>query len=400
MRLRVLCVTPRVPWPLDTGGTIRTHYLIRALSRAHDVKLVTFASGAADAAGLAEMGRLGIRCELVPGATRFDRAVQVARGAVGPLPINIRKYQSEALQTRVRELVRDGVDVVHCDHLHMSPYGLRSGVPFVMDEHNIETLIFERLARDESEPAWKRLVYLQQAFWLGRLERRLGASASLVLFCSAIDQGVLTGMLPGATLSAKVVPNGVDVEYFGEAGPALPSGLVFTGAMDWTPNVKAAVSFVEEAWPLVRRQLPGTKLTVVGRNPSASLRETLCAADGVEVTGTVDDVRPYLRGALAMIVPIRVGSGTRLKILTAFAARTPVISTAVGIEGIEAVPGTHYLHAETAEEFADCALCLQRDPGLRERMVEAAFNFTHERYSWETIGADLARDYARRFGGG
>jgi len=360
---------------------------------------VTFASGAQDAEALAEMGRLGIRCELVPGATRLERLTQMVRGAIGPLPINVRKYQSEALEKRVCELVRDGVDVVHCDHLHMGLYGLRSSVPFVMDEHNIETLIFERLARDESEPAWKRLVFRQQAFWLGRLERRLASAASLVLFCSAIDQGVLTGMLPGATLSAKVVPNGVDVEYFGEAGPALPSGIVFTGAMDWAPNGKAILLFVEKAWPLVRRQLPDTKLTVVGRNPSASLREALCAAGGVEVTGTVDDVRPYLRGAMAMIVPIRVGSGTRLKIFTAFAARTPVISTAVGIEGIEAVPGVHYLQAETAEEFVDRAVRLQRDPALRDRIVEAALNLTHQRYSWEMIGVDLALEYARRFGG-
>jgi sugar transferase (PEP-CTERM/EpsH1 system associated) len=402
MALRVLFLAPRVPWPLDTGGKIRTHYLMRALARRHRVRVLALGDPNTDGEGAEAVREMGAICELHRPAARLGQLVQLARGLAGPVPYNIRKYGSSTLEQRARQLARQGeVDVVHCDHVHMAPYGPSTGLPYVVDEHNVETVIWERFARDPEEPLYKRALFRQQAFWLRRAERRLCREASLVLLCSQTDEQALRELVgPGRAPRTVVVPNGVDVGFFAAPGPAADAGHVFfTGSMDWAPNENAVLTFVDEIYPEMQRELPGLRFYVVGRNPGARLRERHGAA-GVHVTGTVPDVRPYMRGALALLVPMRVGGGTRLKILEAFAAGVPVISTAIGIEGIAAEPGVHYLRAETAAEFAAGARRLREEPRLREALVQAGGALAQGTYSWDAVGEALARTYDELFGSG
>lgn len=397
--LHVLFAAPQVPWPLDTGGKIRTHYLLRALARRHRVTVVALGDPAADADGLRVLREMGSDCHLVRRPGRVGRLLQLAQGVAGPLPYNIRKYQSIALHRRVLELTRRGaVDLVHCDHIHMAPAGVVSRLPFVVDQHNIETVIWDRFARDREEPVHKRLLFRQQAFWLRRVERALCARAAMVLLCSEVDRQALDDLLDGAGRpEARVVPNGVDLELFSAPGPAEGSDHVFfTGSMDWAPNENAVLTFLDEMWPTVRRRLPGLQLFVVGRNPGTRL-QARHGSEGVRITGTVPDVRPFMRGALALVVPMRVGGGTRLKILEAFAARVPVVSTAIGIEGIAAQDGLHYLRAETAGEFAERINRLRSEPALGQALAEAGHALARERYSWDAVGGQLAEEYTRRF---
>jgi glycosyltransferase involved in cell wall biosynthesis len=396
--LSILYLAPRVPWPLDTGGKIRSYHLLRALALRHRLHLLTF-DGPEAAGGLAQMRGLGVTCDLQRPDRLPGTLIKGALGLLGPLPLKVLKYQSPALLRRLRRAIpREGRAVVHCDHIHMAPYGPLCGLPFVIDEHNVETLIWERFAADRAEPLYRRLVFRQQALLLRQLEGRLAARAALVLACSEADQQQLRALPGGAAAESRLVPNGVDVAAFSAPGPAELSGHVFfTGSMDWAPNENAVLTFLDEIWPAMRAELADLRFVVVGRDPGQRL-QARHGADGVTVTGTVPDVRPYMRGALALLVPMRVGGGTRLKILEAFAGRVPVVSTAVGIEGIEAEPGTHYLRAETAAEFCAQTARLRSDPALGRRLAEAGLQLASGRYSWEAIGGALAEEYGRRFG--
>ena len=398
--LDILFLAPRIPWPLDTGGKIRTFHLLRALARRHRVKLLTFRerrSGTAE--GLRELQNCGVWYELFDAPGHISRVMNLAKGALGPVPLTVRKYQTDEMQRRVMDLSREGkVALVHCDHVHMAPYGSASPASFVMDEHNVESMIWERFSRDAAEPMHRRLLFKQQAFLLRRLEARLASEASLVTLCSESDVAALNQLCAPNRPRTKVVPNGVDLDYFSAPGPAeLSDHLFFTGSMDWAPNENAVLTFLDEIWPAIHQRLPELQFAVVGRNPSTRLQSRGRAIE-VTVTGTVPDVRPYMRQALALLVPMRVGGGTRLKILEAFAARVPVISTALGIEGIEAVPDKHYLRAETADEFTEQIVRLRTDLQLKNEMVEAGHDLVVRGYSWGAIGDQLADEYLKLFG--
>ncbi len=391
-------LAPQLPWPLDTGGKIRTYHLLAALARQHRVTLLALEGEAPPSGGLERLRQLGVRAELFPRPGRLGGAVQLARGLAGPLPYNLVKYQSPCIANRLRELKRAGLcQVVHCDHLHMAPYGLDSGLPYIVDEHNVESVIWRRFARDDKEPIHRRALFAQQASLLERAEAGLCEAADLVLLCSEADGEALLRLTGAPGPATRVVPNGVDVDYFGEqVSPERRGHVFFTGSMDWAPNQNAVLAFLDEIWPEMRRQMPALEFVVVGRNPGKALLERQ-GVDGVTVTGTVPDVRPFMRGALALLVPMRVGGGTRLKILEAFAAGVPVVSTAVGIEGIEAVPDEHYLLAETPEQFAAAAARLAATPDLGPTLAAAGKQLATDRYSWQAIGGALATEYEDRY---
>lgn len=182
------------------------------------------------------------------------------------------------------------------------------------------------------------------------------------------------------------IPTGVDTEYFSPAAtPVAADQLVFTGAMDWYPNEDAILHFVDAILPLIRREAPDVRLSVVGRNPSPSLRAVATRA-GVHVTGTVDDVRPFVRAASVYVVPLRVGGGTRLKIFEALAMGKAVVSTSVGAEGLPLVAGEHFLSADDPAAFAQSVLKLMRDPQAREGLGLAGRRLVAARYSWGEVG--------------
>jgi glycosyltransferase involved in cell wall biosynthesis len=310
------------------------------------------------------------------------------------MPYNLRKYERAAMRARIREVqLRQRIDLVHCDHLHMSQYGELFDEPFVIDEHNVESLILWRGARDARERAALRAAYLQQHLLLKRYEAQQAERAWACLICSEEDRRELSDISRQRNL--KVVPNGVDLEFFGDANVRrLAEGhLVFTGSMDWQPNENAVLWFYHDVLPEIRYVFPRLPFYVVGRNPSAHLTALGAKDPATVVTGTVVDVRPYLRGALALVVPIRVGGGTRLKILEAFAAHVPVVSTKVGAEGIAAEPEEHFLVAETPREFAVQVRRLATDQALRQKLTENAGALVHWRYGWDVISADVASFY-------
>jgi glycosyltransferase involved in cell wall biosynthesis len=252
-------------------------------------------------------------------------------------------------------------------------------------EHNVETIIWRRYAENAKGPV-RRAFFRTQARRLLEFERVACRRATHVIAVSEPDAAWLREICGIANVSP--VPTGVDADFFARPSapiPAIPSGLLFAGSMDWMPNVEGVMWFVREILPLIRRRLPDCSLTIAGRRPSASIRQLAVTDPGICVTGTVEDMRPYLWAAGVAFVPIRIGSGTRLKIYEAMAAETPVVSTTIGAEGLNVSSPENIRLADTPKAFAEACVELLTDPARRAQQATAALQLVRERHSWETV---------------
>jgi glycosyltransferase involved in cell wall biosynthesis len=380
-------------WPAHTGGRLRSLQIVAALAERHAVTLLTTHGAGDDPEGL--VAQLP-GCEVVSfphaapkqGTAAFGRAL--VRSWATALPVDLLKWRVPALRDAVeRRLASTTVDVCVADFLSSVPnVPLEGPVPVVFFDHNVEHVIWRRLAR--VGPAWRRPVLELEWRKVRRQEARTCRSARLTVAVSDVDRELLAADAPRARVA--VVPTGVDTRYFSPSGTAgTPASLVFTGSMDWYPNEDAIRYFVAEILPLVRREVPAASLTVVGRRPSHPLR-TLAEAAGVRVTGRVDDVRPYVSDASVYVVPLRVGGGTRLKIFEALAMAKAVVSTTVGAEGLPLVPEQHFARADTPADFAAAVVALLRDPMRRNALGAAGRRLVEERYSWPQV----AREFEER----
>jgi glycosyltransferase involved in cell wall biosynthesis len=388
--VKLLCVLPCVPFPSNTGGTLRTFHLLRALDAVFDVTVLAPDRGG-DAEGLRQL--LRGRVVVVKRSYRrlrelLGRAHWAARG----LPMNYEPYASAEMRTALSAVLEAGsFDVIHFDHLHAAqllPLARRTApkARIVVDEHNVEAKVMERMI--PCSPLEVRPLLFWHAKRVAALERNVIRAADAVLACSREDEGDL--MRRGAS-RVQVVPNGVDFQWM-QVTPAVERrDVVFVGSMDWWPNSDAATRLMKDIWPLAAPKLPGARLAIVGRKPSDSLRQ-LAAPPDIVVTGTVECVKPHLAKAWATAIPLRAGSGTRLKILEAAAARVPLVTSKLAAEGLPLVDGKHALYAETPLEFAEALIRLNREPRLAANLAEAARTIAQQ-FDWSAIGAGLVRFY-------
>jgi glycosyltransferase involved in cell wall biosynthesis len=299
-------------------------------------------------------------------------------------------------QALIEALREDTFDLVHLDIIHMAGYQemLEQAMPraqIVYNWHNIESELMDRYStRERSIP--KRIYASVTAGRLRTAEEHILRTAYGHIVCSERERVQLLRQVPEARI--EVVGNGVDVGFYGAPSveTTTPNRIVFVGSMDYHANVDAAVWFSRDIWPYVLERFPHWRLTLVGSNPAAAV-SALASQPGIEVTGTVPDVRPYYREAMAAVVPLRTGGGTRLKILEAMAAGVPVVSTALGAEGLEVSPGQNMLAAETREDWIE-ALSSLSDRGPRWHAVAAAGRtLVENRYDWEVLGQKLYETY-------
>jgi len=260
-------------------------------------------------------------------------------------------------------------------------------VKVIIDEHNLEYEI--RLRTYERESAWLRKWYnWLEGHLLKPVEIKRCGEADAVLVTSERERRALKRLLPQRMI--EVVPNGVDIEFFhGQCTEqAVECRIIFTGAIDYYPNTDAVLFFSQQCWPLIRAQVPAVTWQIVGKNPPPQVQR-LASLPGVTVTGPVPDVRPYLASATVAIAPILIGSGTRLKLLEAFAMRKAVVSTSIGCEGLAVEPGKHLLVADQPAAFAQAVVELLGDAEKRGKLAGAARSLVEAEYSWEQCGARL-----------
>ena len=219
-----------------------------------------------------------------------------------------------------------------------------------------------------------------------RAERSYARLADNVMTVSDTDRTFFERFIDARNIS--VIPTGVDVDYF-RPGPCDQGSdsLVFTGSMDWMPNEDAVLFFADRILPQIRSQVPGVRLHVVGRRPSKRLRDLAAKESAIEVTGTVEDIRPYVRNASVYVVPLRVGGGTRLKIFEAMAMGKAVVATSIGAEGLPVQHGENILLADDPNEFANQVVNLLRSPSVRAVLGNAARLLVEQKHNWDSVGS-------------
>jgi sugar transferase (PEP-CTERM/EpsH1 system associated) len=392
MTMRILWVKVGNLWPPNTGGRLRSFHIVSELARRHRVIVVTTRGPGEDPQDLASELSHCEEIVSVPyqapkqGSAAFAGAL--LRSWLSPLPVDMWKWRVPAVKIAVDRLMAERkIDVCVADFLLAIGNVPRAGpAPVVFFSHNVEHMIWKRLCEAEKHPLRRALLEIE---WrkMRRYERRACAQAKITVAVSDVDREILAANAPGA--GVHTVPTGVDVSYF------MPNGyreaqntLVFTGSMDWVPNEDAIFYFLEKILPPVRREIPGVTLSVVGRDPTPRLLAAAAAA-GVRVTGTVADVRPYVAAGAVYIVPLRIGGGTRLKIFEALAMAKPVVSTAIGAEGLPLVPGEHFLQADDPSDFARAVVSLLRDPARRKALGMAGRKLVEERYSWQRVAREF-----------
>jgi sugar transferase (PEP-CTERM/EpsH1 system associated) len=396
--MRILWLNANLLLPLDKGGKIRTWHLMRHLARRHAITYLTFAEDADAAAVRPAMREVCSSLVNVPRREPIKGTAAFYAGAAAhlldPLPYAVATYRSKAYRLALDELVEHGgFDRVVCDFL-VPAVNLRRPLPCpsILFTHNVEAEIWRRHAETAGHPIWKRLYHRQWRRML-RFEAKTLARFDRLLAVSDADAETFR-RLYGASVTAPidVIPTGVDTDFFTPTPDAFvrPHHLAFVGSMDWMPNEDAVLFFCREILPRVRQAVPDATLSIIGRSPTAAVKR-LGQEQGIEVTGTVHDVRPWLGQAAATIVPLRVGGGTRLKIFEAMAAGKAVVSTTVGAEGLPAEPDRHLLIADGAEAFAAAVVRVLRDPALRHAIARDARALVLDHYDWAVAAARLER---------
>jgi len=394
----LLFLSHRLPIPPHNGAAIRTFNTIRVLSEAYDVTALCFDRTDKILARLSLDARVDAlrpyaRVQVFPIPQQHSRLRLISdhvRSVVTGQAYTLYSYQSaEYLAAVKRAMAEHRFALVHVDTLDLAGFlPLLDGAPVACTHHNVESQLLAR--RSLNEPLFRRKYLQWQAVKLEELERHWLPRVAVNIAVSADDASTLKTLAPGARL--EVAPNGVDVDYFTPSCGAEQEGLVFVGGTNWFPNRDALEWFHADILPELRALGEQGPVTWVGRCTDDD-RKRFGGPAGVTLTGYVPDIRPYVNRAACFIAPLRVGGGTRLKILDAWASGKAVVSTARGCEGLETVDGKNILIAEDPRSFAHAIRRVIEDPGLRESLGRAARETVERRYSWGSIGRDLCRVY-------
>jgi polysaccharide biosynthesis protein PslH len=386
--MRIFFISQRVPFPPDRGDKITTFNEIRHLSTKHEVHVFCLADGRRDLDNIPGLRRYAQSVTAVPviGWTSKLRALK-AMFAGGPLSVaafNEAKLQN-AIRRKFAELRPELIMIYSCNVAQYAEHFPQ--VPRIMQFAELDSSRWGQFARRSRPPL--RWVYAIEQRRFFAYERHIARTFSYALVCTAAEQRDFERLIPGVPVS--LVGNGVDLDYFRSRGvPKRPGSIVFTGVMDYFPNIDAVVWFCDKVLPIVQRQIPAAGLTICGSRPAAAVRH-LAKRRGVTVTGRVPDTRPYLDGAEVFVAPLRMARGIQNKLLEALAMGLPCVASKAAATGTVVANGEGILAADNPEEFAEHVMRLLRDSAFRAAMAGKARATAEANYRWDGQMARLDR---------
>jgi len=396
--MKLLVIYPYAPWPLDRGTYQRTFHLLKALALHHEVDFIALTEEQDDIEEKrAVFSGFCREVEFIPFAHPPWQKLFPQR-LFNPLPSNVQHWQSPAVAAAINHRLTPGrYDLVHICDLVLMPYVLphQHHTPFVVDRSRVD-LQFQIMEHKTLRfSARERLLRWESYAKLWLYEKKLARETLLEIVCGPDDEVFLHQHVdPKAPVM--VVANGVDLDYFHPSSApdarAVEPTVIFCGAMDYSPNIDALRWFFESIHGKLLQLCPAVRILIVGKNPLEEVKN-YASRPGVTVTGGVPDVRPYYRRAWLQMVPLRIGGGTRLKIVESLAIGTPVVSTSIGAQGLELKHGDNILLADDPDSFANEISQALSDPALLRSIEENGITTATARFGWPAIGARLAQRY-------
>ncbi len=397
--MHILLLTPQLPYPPHQGTSLRNYNLIAQLVKRHQVEVLSFLDEGQSLSAATPLLEMCAWVDAVP-VPRRTIARRLGQLVGSSLPdMAWRLWSSEYQEHLLQRLAEVQFDVVQIEAIELAPYlpAIETARPrplIVFDEHNCEWRLQQRACLTDVRVPWRWPAALYSFIQWRRLryyEGNVCRRVDRVVAVSEADREGIQSVAPEASIT--VVPNGVDLEeYSNYSGAKINFDLVFTGKMDFRPNVDAMLWFCDQVLPLIRREQPEVQLAIVGQRVHPRL-EKLRYMRGVTLTGWVPDVRPYIAGATVYVAPLRMGGGTRLKLTQAMAMGCAIVATSIAAEGFPVESGRHLLLADTPSGFAAAVVRLLNEPRLRDQLGAEARAFVQSRYGWDQLVPQLEEVY-------
>ena len=388
--MNILFLSTRSPYPLISGHSLRTYHILKGAAQNHNVTLVTFIQLPEHELKDENLNHLRSFCKAVypfkipADMSRTKLATMLFLNLFSSLPFVGQKYDAPLMRQKIREIMQtEHIDLVHVDMLPLTVYiNEFKSLPRILVNHNVESVRLYRWFQTEPNPIKKAYLGLQ---WLKlrSFERSAMEKFDGCVVVSEIDKKLLLKM--GVKSKLFVVPNGTNTEFFKSTGKkVIDNSVLWIGHMDVHTNKDAVLYLWKEIYPILRKKYPEVKMTFVGTAPPKEISAAARADGNVRVTGFVDDIRPYIDEAAVIVIPIRIGSGTRLKILDSMAMGKAIVSTSVGCEGLNVDDGKNILIADDPEDFADKTIELIKNTGMRIILEKNALELAKS-YDWNLI---------------
>lgn len=407
--MKILCITEELPYPLDSGGNVRTFNLMKSLAVRHEIILIATSRCPVDDAAMAALGSIckRIRVERITRRGLFSATWIAVTSLLMRRSLILNRHRYKAVERAIVSELQlqknaqtcdsgDHFDAVYFNHLDAAVYEplIPKGIFRILDEHNV--LVNQAGSMLGTEHNFVRSALLRREVRvLKKLEPQICNKMNLCLACSEVDAQAIRSL--GVTAAIAEIPNGVDISAFSwdEKIADRAHEVVFFGTLDYPPCEQGLWYFLKSIFPLLHSEDPTLSVKIVGRNPSRRLTEFSGSCSNVRLTGRVPDIRSHVQRAKVCIVPLLSGSGTRLKILEAFALGTPVVTTTIGVEGICASNGEHLLISDEPREFAESVLELVRDCEKSQRLSRNARYLVEKKYDWKEIGYALIEQISK-----
>ncbi|MEK7581077.1 MAG: glycosyltransferase family 4 protein [Patescibacteria group bacterium] len=390
--MKILMITPYLPYPLVSGGQIRTYNLLKNLSSKHKITLVSFIREPKEKQYLKDLKPF---CEniLVYQRRKAWSPLNIILAAVTPYPFLVSIYISRSLRRDISNLLeKENFDLIHAETFYVMPNIPQTNVPIFLVEQVIEYLVYQRFV--EGLPSWFTFLKPFLKFDVAKIkwwEKHYWTRAKRLAAMSQDDKNFIEGI--DSSLKVDVVANGVDIHYFANIKKQKTNKptILFVGNFKWLPNRDAAQFLVKDIWPLIKSQITDARLWIVGRNPTPDLKNY--ASGDISIDEGVGDIRTAYGKSDVLLAPIRNGRGTKYKILEAMATKTAIVGTPLATEGINIINNKHALIGESAKDLAEKTIRLLKNHEESKTLAQNAYELVATDYNWKKISNSLDKVY-------